>query len=311
MGLRGYLVARRLMKQPREMQTFTLQRSLRVVLRRPWIVTAVTVVSCAAFAAHAAAALVDDQLGTSLPAPIPAAPRPAAPAIARSDGAQLTARNMFCSSCGPALAGVAADFTLQPAVLIETSTGAEPRATLRIVASEVQGSWGLGDLVPGLGQLDRIAPTWIELVDPRGRRGRLSLLEPAAGPSSGTAMPESSPAATPWADKVKKIDEQTYEVDRALVRDLVSGMTKPGAARFVPIFEKGEIKGVRLIGVTPTTIPYAIGLQSRDTLTAIDGEPVKSPQQVIDLYAKLDSINLVELSGTRDGKPLVRSLRLR
>jgi hypothetical protein len=295
------------------MQTFTLQRWLGGALRRTWIVTAVTVVSCAAFAAHAAAALVGDSLVSTSPAPaaIHRAEPARRPDPPRRDGGQLLARNMFCSSCGPALAGPAADFTLQPAVLIETSVGSEPRATLRVVATEVQGSWGLGDLVPGLGQLDRIAPKWVELVDPTGHRGRLLLLDPAAGRGSDTAMSESPPAATPWAGKVKKLDDQTYEVDRELVRDLVSGMTKPGAARFVPIVENGEIKGVRLFGVTPTTIPYAIGLQSRDTLAAIDGEPVKSPQQVINLYAKLDQVNTVELSGTRDGKPLVRTLHLR
>jgi hypothetical protein len=297
------------------MQTFTLQRWLGGFLRRMWIVTAITVAACAAFAARAAAALLAAE--TLAPAPraparLTVAPAPPIAPARPGVGDQLVARNMFCSACDLAVPGAAGvDLVLVPAVLIETSVGGEPRATLRVVASEVQGSWGLGDEVPGLGRLDRIAPQWIELVGPTGRRGRLSLLEPAAGRGSDTAMSESPPAATPWAGRIRQLDEQTYEVDRDLVRELVGSMTKAGGARFVPIMTDGALKGVRLFGVTATTIPSAIGLKNRDALTSIDGQAVTSPQQVIDLYAKLDQLSSVELSGTRDGKPLVRTLRLR
>ena len=40
-------------------------------------------------------------------------------------------------------------------------------------------------------------------------------------------------------------------------------------------------------------------------------EQIKNVQQLLDLYAKLDNISAVELSGTRAGKPLKLTLRLR
>jgi hypothetical protein len=231
-------------------------------------------------------------------------------------GDQLVERNMFCSSCAAlATSAVGADsirIALSSAVLIETSLGGESRATVRVLATEVQGSWGLGDRIPGLGQVHRIAPTWIELVDPSGRRGRLSLLglaEPAAGAGSDTAMSESPPAA--WSARIKKLDDTSYEVDRGLIRELVTGVAKADGVRPVPILEHGEIKGVRLYGVTATSIPFALGLRSGDSLTAIDGEPIKNIQQLLDLYARIDQLTAVELSGTHAGKPLVRTLRLR
>jgi hypothetical protein len=295
------------------MPTSLLPRLLGGLLRRTWIVTAITIASCAAFAARAAAAFVAAEALTSAPPASPvaaAAPATPPPALRALDGGQLVTRNMFCSSCGPASSELGPALVLQPAVLIETSIGREPRATLRVLASQVQGSWGLGDAVPGLGQLDRISSTWVELVDPTGRRGRLSLLEPAAG-GPDTAMSADPPAATPWAGRIRKIDEQNYEVDRDLVRELFTSLSKPGGVRGVPLFDRGELKGLRLLGVAPTTIPAAIGLQNRDVLIAIDGAPVKTLQHVIDLYAKLDQLSTVELSGTRDGKPLIRTLHLR
>lgn len=291
------------------------------LVRRPWIITLIAVVACAVFAAHAAASLMAARYlapateGTPAPSFVT---RPVAPAPAgrshRADGSQLLERNMFCSSCTPVTdAGAAGDFVLSPAVLIETSLGGEPRATVHVLASEVQGSWGLGDTIPGLGQVNRIAPKWIELVDPAGRRGRLSLLglEPAAGRGSDTAISESPPAAPPWSTRIKKLDDQNYEVDRDLVRELVTGAAKPGGMRFIPKLDHGEVKGVRIYGVTASSIPFALGLANGDTLEAIDGAPLKDLNQLLELYAKLDQLSAVELSGTRAGKPLVRTLRLR
>jgi hypothetical protein len=299
---------------------FTLHRWLEGLVRRTWLVALLTVMTCAALAAHAATSLLAASYlaPDAAAAPHPAlATRPAEPAPAgrhlRADGSQLLERNMFCSSCTPATAaGATIDFVLSPAVLIETSLGGEPRATVRVLVSEVQGSWGLGDKIPGLGRVNRIAPKWIELVDPAGHLGRLSLLgiEPAAGGGSDSARSESPPAA-PWSARIKKLDDQNYDVDRDLVRELVTGAAKPGGMRFIPKLDHGEVKGVRIYGVTPSSIPFALGLANGDTLEAVDGAPLKDLNQLLELYAKLDQLSAVELSGTRAGKPLVRTLRLR
>ena len=306
------------------MQHFTLhacQAWFDGLVRRTWIITVITVISCAAFAARAATSIVAaDYLappsgGTRAAQPnLPAQAAPPAPPHLRAEASLLVERNMFCSSCAPAgPLGPVAGFQLPPAVLIETSLGREPWATVHVLASEVQGSWGLGDTIPGLGALDRIGPTWIEVVDGTGHRGRLSLLalsEPAAGRGSDTAMSESPPAADALAERIKKLDDQNYDVDRNLVRELVTGAAKPGGMRFVPKLDHGEVKGVRIYGVTAASIPAALGLRSGDTLEAIDGAPLKDVNQLLELYAKLDQLSAVELSGTRAGKPLARTLRL-
>jgi hypothetical protein len=292
--------------------TLLFQPWLVVLVRRPWLVTVATVVVCAGFAAHAATALVDARLITVGPEQVPSRPRPPTPPVppahTRPDGGQLVSRNIFCSTCPVGGTTAApAGVPITKATLIATSIGHEPAATLAVAGTWVQGSWGVGEAIPGLGRVERIAPTWVEITDGMGRRGRLSLLEAAAG-GADTAMPA---RPTAWSERIQKIDEQTYEVDRSLVRELVTGVTRPGGVRPVPMLEKGGVAGVKLYGVTEESIPAALGLTSGDALTAINGAPIKSLQQLFDLYAGLDQLSTVEVSGRRAGRPLVRTLRLR
>jgi general secretion pathway protein C len=158
---------------------------------------------------------------------------------------------------------------------------------------------------------------WIELVDGTGRRGRLSLLDATTGDGRGDGrdpgptLPDRPPAAQRWAGRFEKLGEQDYAVDRALVRELVTAGGQPGAVRMIPIFDHGEIKGLRLGVVSADSIPSALGLRTGDILVAIDGEPIKNLDQLLNFYVRLDQLSAVELSGTRGGKPLVRTLRLR
>ncbi|HMG22927.1 MAG TPA: hypothetical protein VK607_16445 [Kofleriaceae bacterium] len=286
------------------------------IARRPWLFTAFVVAVCAALAARAGGALLDAKLLREGPDPPlrPVVAAAAAPAVPpRPDPEQLVVRNMFCSRCAPGGPGGAPDpaagIVATQASLIATGLGREPYAALVVAATAAQGAWGLGEAIPGLGRLERIAPTWVEIIDGSGRRGRLSLREVAAGRDPVTAMPGTAPAA--WAERIRRLDDTSYEVDRSLVRELVTGVTRPGRVRPVPVLAHGEIAGIRLFGVGADSIPAALGLATGDVVNAVNGAPIKSLQQLFELYAGLDQLSSVEVSGTRDGVPLVRTLRLR
>jgi hypothetical protein len=304
------------------MLRFTLHTIAAGFVRRTWLITVIAVIVCASFAAHAVAALVEaDHLaptprGASSPrvAPVTVTPR------ATPDGSSLIDRNMFCSTCGPVTMPDPADAPLsnRAAVLLATDLSThDARATVRVIDTEAQGSWGLGERIPGVGTISRIGGVSIDVLDGAGRTTRLSLLDGApatkpGGDGSGSGRSDSaSPPADPFADRIKKIDDHTFEVDRQFVRDLVSGVSKPGGVRMIPIVTDGDVKGVRLASVRAGSIPAAIGLKNADVINAIDGDPIKSAQQLLDLYAKLDQLSSVELQGTRGGKPLAISLRLR
>jgi len=299
------------------MQRFTAFGLVAGLARRTWIITAVTVVTCAAFAANAATALIDAEVllpEASARARSAVRAPPVHPPARPKDG-PLVDRNPFCSSCAPTgAAPVASGLGALQAVLIATELAIEARATVRVVGTDVQGSWGVGDAIPGLGHVERIGPMWIELVDGAGRRGRLSLLDASTGGDGrdpGPTLPDRPPAAQRWAGRFEKLGEQDYAVDRALVRELVTAGGQPGSVRMIPIFDHGEIKGLRLGVVSPDSIASALGLKTGDILVAIDGEPVKNLDQLLNFYVRLDQLSAVELSGTRSGKPLIRTLRLR
>jgi len=285
-------------------------------VRRTWLVTMVAMLVCAVFAAHAVAAFVEaDHLMPDPDASPHALVVKPKPAPAPLDPDVLGARNIFCSACTRSLGpGPAVAYSGQPAILIATSLGRDARATVRVIPTEVQGSWSLGETIPGVGKVSRIGGGSIDVVDGTGRTQQLSLLEAAGHGGTGAATSESGPAAPadPFEGRIKKLAEGSYEVDRELVRELVGAGAGAGAGmRAMPMMDHGEIKGLRLYGVKPTSVAGAIGLKSMDVLSGIDGEPIKTAQQLLDLYSKLDKLNGIELQGTRGTKPLAVSLKFR
>jgi len=286
------------------------------LVRRTWILVLAVTLVCAAFAATAVAALVEaSYLGPpSAGAKLPAPPKLEVKPRVTPDGVELVARNMFCSTCTPSaeISGPADAFTPN-AMLIATSIAEEPRCTVRVPASEAQGSYGVGDMIPGVGGITRIGWRSIDVVDEAGRHGKLDLLDQiAAAARPGAATPDVAAAADPFEGRIKKIDDHTFEVDRALVRELVTGAVKPGGMRFTPIASKdGQLDGLKLFGVKTTTVANKVGLQNGDTLVAINNNKIKSAQSLLDVYTQLDTLNVVELDGTRGDKPLALTLRLK
>ena len=287
------------------------------LVRRTWLVAVVTIALCAALAAHAVAALVEADYLAPTPSGRPILVAPvgkvaADTAHSHPDARGLVERNMFCSSCGPiAEPGPAgAAYAGTPAILIATSVGLDARATVRVPSTEIQGSWGIGELIPGVGMVDRIGYTSIDVVDAAGRRGKLSLLDTTAPPGPVGAATPAAPASA-WGDRVHRVDDSSYEVDRSLVKELVTGTMKPNGVRVMPAMANGEITGLRFAGVTTSSLPAAIGIKSGDVMSTLDGTPIKTAEALLDVYAKLDTLSSVEIGGTRGGKPLAIKLYLR
>lgn len=300
-----------------------LQNVVTGFLRRTWLVALVALLACGSFAARAVAALQEGPgVDEAVAAPVTAVvqPPPRAPAVSRrgtpASADAFVARNIFCSACEPSKGGpVSTSYAGHPAVLIATSIGSDPRATLRVIPTEVQGSWTLGEEIPGVGKLQDIHPTSIEVADAAGHTKRISLLGEGADAATSDAPPPpgagGGEAPSTFADRVRKIDDTTFEVDRSLIRELVMSASKPGMGGATPMMKNGVITGIRLFGITKTSPGAAIELRTGDVITEIDGQPLQHVQMLLDLFARLETVSAVELGGTRGGKPLKRSLRLR
>jgi PDZ domain len=289
-------------------------------LRRTWLVAIASVLVCASFAARAVAALSEttlapDAAAATRPAP-PAPTRAPAPPRPPKNGDVFANRNIFCSSCTPAAKSAPGGGTYEghPAVLIATSIGPEPRATVRVVPTEVQGSWGLGEDIPGVGRIEEIYPTSIEVADASGNTKQISLRDAAAGPGAATLKDPPPPSpASPWAGRITKLGEEKYEIERSLIRELVMGGAKPGMGGANPVVVDGDVRGVGLIRIGPRSPAYELGLRSGDLIESVDGVPLKSAQVALDLFAKLNQVSSVEVEGTRraGGKPFKLTLQLR
>lgn len=278
-------------------------------LRRTWLVIAVTVFVCSVFAVRTVEALTTSVLEDT-PRSVPLHKVQPEPKV-KPDGTSLVTRNMFCSTCAPT-SGPGSTVLYKPdAILIATSIGNDTRATLRVPASEVQGSFGLGDRVPGIGTITRIGFVSIDIVGPEGQKGTISLFDGgrsdagAATPAPATAAPD------PFAGRIKKLDDHTFEVDRSLVRELVTGSVRTGSARISPQIKDGQVTGLRLFGVREGQLASALGLKNGDVLQAVNNQKIESANTLLDLYAQLPTLNVVELAGTRGGKPLTVTLRLK
>jgi hypothetical protein len=293
-----------------------LHTLIAAIVRRTWLFALLSVAVCAVFAASAVTALVEASYlapsaeGAKLPAPSAALPKVT---VAPRNGDALVARDMFCSSCTPSVEVAAAGDSFTPAaILIATSVGEDPRATVRVPATEAQGSYGVDDKIPGVGRVTRIGWRSIDVLDDSGRHGKLDLLDQVAAGGAGAATPASAAAADPFEGRIKKIDDHTFEVDRELVKELVSGAVKPGAMRVQPLPDgNGGMKGLKLFGIKGTSLAGTVGLQNGDTLVAINNNKIQNAQSLLDVYTHIDTMNVVELDGTRAEKPLALTLRLR
>lgn len=283
---------------------------LAALVRRTGLVSVVAVTACAAFAAHAVASLAeamylapDAHAGVS---PSPLAPAPPKTLKPRPDSNAFVVRNMFCSSCAPAAVPGPTDSFVPDATLIATSVGAVSSCTLR--TGFVFGTFAEGEHVPGIGTLDRISFSYCDFTDGT-RHGRLTFAGEAGAAAATASAP---PAQDPWEGRLEKIDDHTFEVDRSLVRELVSGATKPGAVRIIPIpGENGQLAGLRFGGVREGTLPASLGIKNGDLISEINGAHIANANTLLDVLAKLDQLHVVEVDGTRAGKPLGITLRLR
>ena len=292
-------------------------------VKRPWIGVAVCVLVCSALAAKAvghvieAQALSDSPNAPRVPAIATPAPVPTTPRVDRgAQGSSLVSRDMFCSSCAPpppappGPGGVASGVPLTslPLILVATSLGHDPIATVRDDRTGSQGAYALGEPLPGAGEITRIGATYVDFVNSAtDREERVSLLATTSSTSLASQQPTTAPtsADNPYADRVKRIDDTRYEVDRSLVKELVAAAGKPvPGVRMIPISKDGKLSGVRVLSARADSIAGVLGLKGSDTLTAVNGVPIDSLDKMLELYTKIDEMNVVSIDGTRAGKPI-------
>src|SRR3569623_1616920 len=146
-----------------------------LIKRYFWVLGAAVVMVCSVFAAKATSHILEAKFrGDSDHAPrvIPVMQAPVAVKQTRSkDGAGLVTRDIFCSECTPAVSVASTNpndiqTTTLPLVLLATNVAPKPEdsyATIINTENQRQGSFGVGDAIPGAtGKLKEIHYKYVD-----------------------------------------------------------------------------------------------------------------------------------------------------
>jgi general secretion pathway protein C len=306
-----------------------------------WLVPILVAVGSSAIAAQGishileGAFLNDSAELAEIEAPQPGQRRPARETRSKS-GTTLAARNMFCSDCLPATpspdsATTPADpnavpITSLPLELLATNIGSRAEhsfATIRNTSTASQGAYWQQQQIPGAGEVVRIAGTYVDFRNTGTNRvERISLLgAPPPAPPPAAAMPTEAPPnpnaptdeLTAKLDQgIKKMSEDSYEVDRNLVNELLANpMSVARGARIVPSVKDGEANGFKLYAIRPNSVYAKLGMRNGDTISSVNGFDLSSPDRALEVYTKVREASNLSVSVIRRGKPMTLNYNIR
>jgi general secretion pathway protein C len=306
-----------------------------------WAVGVITVAACAWFAASATNHWVEGKYlsdSEKPPADLPLMANVAPPPPARSKfGAPLFERNMFCSDCAPPEPTAPVDtgpvdpnmvpLTSLPLSLIATnvSTRADYSfATILNTSNEHQGAYWVGQSIPDAGVIKAIKGKFVDFENASSHRLERIALIPEAGMPVARAAPveptmprpddgENKDELTAAIDSgIKQIDDSNYEIDRALVDKLLSNpMAVARGARIVPSVKNGKANGFKLYAIRPTSVYAKLGLSNGDTIHAVNGFDLTTPDKALEVYTKVKESTSLSINITRRGKPATINYQIR
>ncbi|HVR62970.1 MAG TPA: type II secretion system protein GspC [Polyangia bacterium] len=300
-----------------------------------WVIDLVVIALSAMFGARATATIIESSLTRGLPPPAKRAARPVGstmPTVYTKQTEEILKRNMFCSTCPPILGGKdpppqAIDLTPQRTTLplrllaiMFAPAPVDPRWSMAIIRDNDEksaGPYAIGSTIREATITD-IEETRVDL-DVHGRKEYLELID-KGGPTAPGAAPAAAAPAAPASDPlmaemekgVKKINENTYDVQRGTVDSLLGNMSVLSrAARIVPEIKDGKPAGFRLFSVRPDG-PFAkIGFQNGDVISSINGLDMSSPDKALEVYTKLRSASHLSVAMERNGAKVTKEYSIR
>jgi hypothetical protein len=111
---------------------------------------------------------------------------------------------------------------------------------------------------------------------------------------------------------IKRISDAQVEITRAAVDEILSNpMPFVKGARVVPAIKDGKPAGMKIYAIRPSSLVAKVGLANGDTLLAINGIELNSPEQALDLYTKVRTAKKLDLSLVRRGTPMTLTILIK
>jgi general secretion pathway protein C len=115
------------------------------------------------------------------------------------------------------------------------------------------------------------------------------------GVRTAQAMPEAPSPPEPVSREVN-IDRKIIDEAMGNIGELMKQV------RIRPFFEGGNPAGLSLVGVAPGSIFQQMGIRNGDVLQAVDGQPIQTVDDVVNLYQTLSSAETMAIQVRRGGR---------
>jgi len=233
-----------------------------------------------------------------------------AAAPTRSNRQAILDRNVFQSSTLAPPTQTAADDDLQnleatqlPLTLLGTAASQDPRFAWAAIQERGSHSTlvvSIGDTILDKASVVKIDRQRVVLLED-GVHRELALEETDLTPKVANAAPlPAGPAArraTAMARaaerrqaRLQKVADNSYQMP---TEDVQTVMNNPAEllsqARILPKYEEGQMQGLQISQIKPGSLYEQAGLQEGDTVTAVNGNPISSPDQVGSIFNMLSS----------------------
>lgn len=255
----------------------------------------------------------DRMLPTQTP---PAHPKPAAITTGLDSGAfnTLVSRNIFSSDgiIAPALQGENGGgqkdappvLSQLPLVLIGTLVHSNPERS--IAAIEVKSKNQVISYTPkkeieGLATVEKVERMKVILRNMNSNRLEYLEIKTDSKVSFGTT------AKIPGlggGNIVNKVGENEYRIPRATLDAQLTNLPEIlRQAKALPAMDaSGNIYGFRITAIEPGSVYTELGITNGDVITGVQGNPVTSAQQAMEMYQTLRSSSEIEIQVERDGR---------
>jgi general secretion pathway protein C len=299
--------------------------SMSMFLRRYfWVLNLVTIALCALFAARGFG-----QLAASAyqPAWQPPPPKRVDSKVLPDelDIAHVVERNIFCSTCEPEPEEPAAETPEERPVpaaenlqLVATLVARDPEWTFAAIKDTEEnetGMYSIGGVVPTGATVADIRAN--EVLLRRGEREeRLAFKKKTEKakpqPARVRRTPRPSRRMQGLAKGIRKVGATRWEIDRKVLNKVLSNTTMIArSARIVPSVKNGKPNGFKLIRIRRGSFYSLLGMFSGDTVHAINGHPITTPDKALEIYTKLRTAGHVTIHFTRRGKRLTHEYTIR
>lgn len=134
----------------------------------------------------------------------------------------------------------------------------------------------------------------------------------AALPRPVPFSPQPQEPSPDFSKGVKKVGPYEYHIDRALLDENLRDLTKLGMeARIIPNYVDGKYQGFRVVGIRPDSLYRAIGLESGDLVTRVNGQDIDTPNKAIQLFEELRNSPTITLDIERRGQKVTLTYKVK